>query len=227
MTEMTDNKAKFSQFRKRLLKESAIFVAALGLLGGLTYYLGMLSDDFVNKNNSLQSAVGAVAGEMTTLQDKYNKVQQNKELYDEAMRKSLHGGLAINRETIRDRFNQFKDEYHLNNLRLSMGAIEDLADAQYKRKSNAINSSRVTVDFNALSDEPVFTLITSMQQDLPGGAKVTKLSLTRADNGLTDDILRVISTTGAYPMVRGNMEFTWLGIKPVEPGDSNANAKKP
>lgn len=215
---------KYQQLKLQLIKESGILLGILAVIGGVTYYLGSVSDDFTSKNQALEGSVSAITGETNTLRDKYSKVQQNTSLYQEVMQKNAKEGLYINRQHIREKFNQFKNRYTLNNLRLSMAPVEQMADLKYKRKTSEIVSSNVTVSFDTLSDEEVYSLLDAMGREMTGAPKITKMIIARPAGGLTEEMLKIIGLRGSYPLVKGELGFTWLGIRPIEDDPSK---KKP
>lgn len=214
------------QLKKRLVLETGVIAGVCAVLGGVTYYLDTVSEDFVRQNRELEGKVNSIGAEINALHEKYSKVQQNSQLYQEAMRKKGENRLYINREQVRDKFNQFKDRYYLNNLRLSMQAIQEMADPLYKRKTNVMVSSEVSVTFDALSDIYVYQLMDAMAEELSGSCKIIKLSLSRNDSNLSAETLRSISQSGSASLVKGEVKFQWLGIKPVEASETNADAAK-
>jgi hypothetical protein len=215
---------KYDNFKKCVLRESAVFAAGLAGIIVVLYLLGMVGDDYAEDNSKLQGQVNGVDGEMNVLRAKYANILQNVDLYREVQRKQEVGELAITRQAIMDKFNLFKERYLLTSLRLSMAAVTELKDPLYRRKSQFVNSSEVNIDIETLSDEDVYDLWVAMQKDLPGLCRIVKLSMIK-EKELTPDVLAAIGQKGTYPLVKTQMKFIWFGINPVESADDAS--KKP
>lgn len=214
---------KINDVKKQLLKEGIIFLALLLALGGGVFALTLLSDSYLNDKQALQGKVQDITTQAKVLKEKYFRVQQNTALYQEAMQKMTDNQLMINRQSMRDSFDQFKQQYFLNSLRLSASAVTDMKDAKYKRTNYIMVSSDVETSFDALSDEHIYSLIDAMEKRLPGASRLTKCTITRTQK-LSNEAFRTISQKAVYPVVRGELKFLWLGIKPVDAVTDNANA---
>jgi hypothetical protein len=212
---------KYEVLLKQVVMEAALSVGVLMLMGGGVYYLGILADDYDTQTNVLRREALQLQQQTTELQTKFSKVRANADVYQEVLEKQGKGTLSISRQVARDKFNQYNDQYYLGNLRLTMSGIEELSGSQYKRPSGTIQASEVSVNFEAVSDEYVYDMINAMQQQLSGSVKLTRLSLQR-QRTLSDDILRLISQKGSFPLVVGEVRFKWLGMKPLDAEENNA-----
>jgi hypothetical protein len=212
---------KYETLLKQVVTEGALAIGVLLLIGGTIFYLGQVRDDYEIQTGVLRREAQALQQEANDLQAKFTKVRQNAPLYQEALEKQAQGKLGISRQVARDKFNQYNDEYFLGNLRLTMSGIEELTDPRYKRLSGSIQATDVNVNFEAVSDEYVYNMINAMQLQMAGSVKVTKISLQR-QRTLSDDILRIISQKGSFPLVVGEVKFKWFGIKPANSEESNA-----
>ena len=127
---------------------------------------------------------------------------------------------------VRDKFNQLNSRYYLSNMRLVMGGTEDIPATSYKTNTGVVVSSGVTVNADSVSDEHVFNMLNTMQQELPGGVSLTRFNISRT-GALNDEVLRVISQTGMYGLVKTEINFLWYGIKFIEtPPATDPNAPK-
>lgn len=218
--------------KKQLIIESAVIGAGLALAGGVLWVLSAINDRMTESNRALKTEVNTLTSTTHALMEKYTKVKQNGPLYLEALEKKENRLLSITREAVRDRFNQFNSRYYLTNMRLVMGGIEELPDAKFKSNTGNVVASRVTVDADALSDVYIFNMANAMLQELPGSVGITHMNLLRT-GAVTDDMLRTISQTGAFGIVKANVNFTWYGIKfsdtasESSPSTSDAHAPPP
>lgn len=212
---------KYNELMKRVVTESGFIAGTTLIAFGVLYFLSGMKSDYETQIGVLRREADALEQETTSLQEKFSKVQQNAGLYQEALEKQSQGALSITRQGVRDKFNQFNEQYFLGNLRLTMSGIEPLSGSEYQRANGAIVSSDVSVNFEAVSDEHIYEMINAMMLQLPGTAKITRISMQR-QRTLSDDILRVISQKGSFPLVVCEVKFQWFGIKSAEGSAANA-----
>lgn len=217
---------RYEPLRKRVLVESGILLAVLVVLAGLVYFLSITLDESIESNKSSKRILDTIDGEYNALKAKYAFIKQNSSLYEEVKKKQEAGGLSINRPMVLEKFNQYKAQYGLNNLRLSVSPIQDIKDPAYMRKTHSISSSEVSVELDTLSDEHVYDLLDVMQQELPGVSKITKLALSR-DHPLDTEALTIIEQKGSYPLVKASIKFTWFSINTLDtPVEAAPNAQR-
>lgn len=216
---------KSNAIKKRLLMESVGVGLLLAFLGGSAYFLSMLYDDALQQSATLETQMNAITTEATTLKERYSRIKDNADLYYEIVQKSNTDGFALSRQVIRKKFDQYKALYFLSNLKLSMGPTTEMTGPKYKRNTQIMVSSDITVSFEALSDEDVYSMMHAVERDFPGTVKTTRFTLSRK-NKLTDEALLTITQSGQYPLVSGQWLFTWIGIKPIET-DATKNANVP
>jgi hypothetical protein len=212
---------KYEELLKTIIMEGLLAVGIILLMGGGIYYLNILGDDYETQTSVLRREAEVLQQETAELQGKFSKVRKNATLYQAALERQSQGKLGISRQDVRDKFNQYNNEYFLGNLRLTMSGIEELNGDKYKRRHGMIVSSEVNVNFEAISDEYVYDMLNAMQQQMSGSMKVTRISMQR-QRGLSEDILRVISQKGTYPLVLGEIRFKWFGMKSLDVEESNA-----
>jgi len=206
---------KYDIFRKKMLLETGMIAAVTVVLSGIVYGLTTVSDSYSTQNQQLKSQVDSLSNDAKSLQTKYQNIQKNMTLYEEIKEKQALGELTITRQALMEKFNLFKKRFFLSSLKISMSSIADAKDASLKRKTSIVNSSEVTANIEAISDEHIYMLIKAMQRDLSGVSGVTKLSLSKT-SGITESELRNISQNGPIAIVKGDMKFIWYGISPVD-----------
>lgn len=217
---------KLETFRKKTLVETGIIAAIVLVASGIIYFLGSVSDDYEQQNNSMKAQVDSIATDMKNLKTKYYNIKQNIGLYEEIQKKQSLGQLTITRQAMMDKFNLFRSQILLMNMRLSMSSIQEMGEAQFRRKTNAVNWSEVTVGMDALSDEHIYGLIKTIQENLPGISAISRLSIAKTGS-LSETTLRAVSEKGPVPLVKADMKFVWFGINPVEAAEGTAtNAPK-
>lgn len=209
--------------RRRVFVELGVILTVLAVLLSVVYLLASIRDDYIENNRSAQRALDAIEAEFSALRGKYAYIQQHSVLYKEVKRKQEAGELSINRSVVLEKFNQYKAQYGLNNLRLSVSPIQDIKDAAYTRKTSSVSASEVSVELDTLSDERVFELLDVMQQELSGVSKITRVTLSR-ERDLDQDVLNAIQAKGTYPLIKAGIRFTWYSINPIDTAAAVPNA---
>jgi hypothetical protein len=216
---------RYEPFKKQVMLESGIIMSVLVVLLAIVYLLSSIRDDYIETNQSAQRVVDGIDAELNTLKGKYSNILQNAVLYQEVQKKQSEGMLAINRQMVLEKFNQYKTLYSLNNLRLSVAPIQDVKDGQYKRKTSLVSYSEVNIDLDVLSDESVFELLDTMPKELSGVSKITRVTMSR-EKPLGEDVLGAIRQRGTYPLIKTGIRFVWFSINPVDSGEASPDAKK-
>ena len=214
-----------TKFKKRIVVESGVFLTVLLILAGGTYGLSMVNDDYADTNNQTKAKVDTIDHEYNDLNQKYNFIKQNLELYNDLVKRQSSGQLLIGRQLMFEKFNQFRSQYALTNLRLSVSPSQEVKSQRFKRKTTGINVSGVGVDLESMYDENVFQLINAMQHELSGVCIFSHVTLS-IDKPLDDTVLKAIATNGTFPFVKASIKFNWFSINSLEVPDAGANDAK-
>ena len=212
-------------FKKRIVKESAVFTGVLLVSLIVLYVLSSISDDYSESNGSAQSRLKKTEQELAALQKKYSFVTENSEIYNEMQKKQADGKLFISRQIMFEKFNQFRSQFDLSNVHLSVSPVQEMKNAKYKRKTSVVDFSEVNVDLGVLYDENVFELLNAMQRELSGICSVSRLSMTMS-KPLDAGILQTVSAKGTFPLIKTTIKFNWYSINPVESSDAGNDAAK-
>lgn len=205
----------YQDIKRKLIIETAVIMAVTACFSGCTYFLTSVSDDFAQKKDVLTGQLATTTNEKQTLKEKYSKLQSNQELYEEVLAKYTADQLSVSRQFLRKKVNEFKPRYFLNDLSLTMAPAQEMAGEKYRYTTGVIVSSEISVNFDALTDEDLYSLIQAMEQEFSGAVRITRFSITR-EQKVTDESLRAIARNGQYSMVKGSMQMSWLGIKPFD-----------
>ena len=216
---------KYEQLKKRVLTEMTIVAIAIFAAGALAYLVSIVRDDYEVSNNVLQKQVDAIDLETKTLKARVVNIQNNLDLYKEVQKRQEDGRLAINRQMVLEKFNQYKSQYLLNGLHMTVSPALDVKDAALKRKNSSVNFSDVLVDFDVTSDESVYKMMNALQYDLPGLSKVIKLDMV-LQKPFSQEVIDVVSQKGSYPLIKTQIRFIWFGINPIAKPDGKQDAPK-
>ena len=211
---------QLQQFRKRTLYETTIFVSVLVAMSVIIYLLDMVNDDYIKSNTDAKTQVETIQRDFTALQQKYNFIVKNTDLYKEVEKKQQEGALLIGRQVMFEKFNQFRSQFDLSNLRLSVSPVQEIKNESLKRQYSTVSYSEINVELDVLYDENIYQLLSAMEHELSGICVISRLSMS-IPKPLDETVLKVISEKGTYPLVKTVIKFNWYSINPVETADAN------
>lgn len=214
---------KYEKLKKQVLVEAAIMGAVLLVMGAVVYLISSIRDDYETSNQALQKQVDAIDLEMNTLKGRFTNIKNNIDIYQEVIKKKAEGRLAINRQMVLEKFNQYKTQYTLGGLRMTASPAQEVKDGIFKRKNSNVNFSDVSVNFDVSSDENIFQLIDALREELPGISKVIRVNMS-LQKPFGEDVFKAISEKGSYPLVKADVRFIWFGINSTEPAAASAPA---
>lgn len=214
---------KHQVVRQKLLKEGAVLLAVIVVMGGGAFYASLMVEDYEQQKRTLENEVNTITNQMNNLREKFNKVN-NAKIYEEIEKKNSRNELAIDRQAIKKKFDDYRGTYFLDNLSLTVDPPQESASG--KRANSAIMTSNVQVTFDAVNDEHVYRLIDAMENELPGVVRMTLVNIGRQGK-LTEEELRALAKNGRIALVRGELRFTWLGIKNIDPNASKEGLNAP
>lgn len=220
---------KLQSLRKRLIKETFIYLGLFVFEIGSAYFLLTLRDSYIEEGGTLTGQMAALSGQTHSLQDQYVKAQKSMPVYLEISKKRDSAGLSLDRQKVKDTIDKLKNTHYMPSVRLSVSPVVDSKDSRMVRKTAQMIASEVGIRFEAVSDEELFAFIQGLPRELPGALRMTKLSFNRT-NAVSDDLLLAITQKGAMSMLSGDLQFVWMGIRTVsvdKPGDDrNPKTKK-
>lgn len=208
---------KYAQLKKKLVLEGIVVFMILAVLGGASYYIMTMQEESSSKRNALEGAVRQVSNETNALREKFIRIQKDKDLYQLVM--SLNDAdMLSHTDSIVDKLFRGYGEMYSVQLKLDRTASNATLDENtYKRKTSVINQKDAVIsDIQAANDEDIFEIMQAIQKEFPGAVSYTGLKLTR-ESRLTDEALRSITQKGTFPLVKGEVKFSWYGIDPVDP----------
>jgi hypothetical protein len=207
---------KYEKLKRQVLVEASIMGAVLLVMGAIIYLISSVLEDYEGSNQALQKQVDAVDLEMNTLKGRFMNIQKNIDIYQEVLKKKAEGRLAINRQMVLEKFNQYKTQYSLSSLRMTVSPAQEVKDAIFKRKNSDVNFSDVAVNFEVTSDENIYVLLDSLREELPGISKIIRVNMV-LQHPFNDEVFQNISKKGVYPLVKTDIRFIWFGINSTEP----------
>lgn len=208
--------AKLQFLRRRLVRETFIYIGLFVFEIAAAYFLLSLRDSYIEEGSALVGQMNTLNSQTTSLSDQFKKAQQSMPVYLEISKKRDDAGLSLDRQKVKDTIDKLKDQHYMPSMRLSVSPVADSKETRMVRKTAQMITSEVGIRFEAVSDEELFAFIQTLPKELPGAVRVTKFSFNRI-NPVNDDQLLAITQKGAVAMLSGDMQFLWMGIRTVDP----------
>lgn len=206
---------KLGDVKKRWMLESSAIAGVLAVLSVLAYYMTSVTESFSMEVTELEGRVSKLVSDKTQLSAQYENVQKYMSLYDIALERNPANGSYASREIAAAKFKEYNDRYHMLNLKLTMTPPKELTGAVYKRKNAQMLSSDVAVDFDTITDDQAYSLLSAMDTELLGVQRVNSFKLTRLEK-LSDKALQAINDKGTYALIKVELRNAWLGFKQLD-----------
>ena len=220
--------SKESVLKKLLIKNFVVAAGAVALVLGIALYLSDYDD-------TVQADLAAKQGQNNTASAEYKDIEttlgrQNEVAkYYEQYSKDHNTNFVIDRETIAGFLNSLRKTHHFaDNLEVTVSSVTDIPDGGIGIKSGRLVKSTVHIVFKALTDNAVYNFIYDLQHKLPGAVVVSDLEITKTDDLSPGIVTQAVSHHTLTPMVKGQLSFLWLGVRPTQetpPANGANNAR--
>lgn len=208
---------KYQALRKNLIKIS-IIVSVLVLVSSVVaysthaWYSGKQADA-----RRAQGQLNTAEGEVNSRGLKNEDARKYLELYRQITGESEQAKISdLSRDKAQLWLRSVANANDIMNLKGSFEPVQDIPAASFKKKTLAGIASLVKLEFGAMSDEQIFHFVQAILDRFPGYVKINTFTLERGGE-ITPDTLRNAGR-GQFPeLVKGKMEFYWVGVREVDP----------
>lgn len=202
---------KLAQMKRKLVKEAGICGGILAVAGGGLFAAMTWESGLNEEMNQLNGNVSGVNGEIQNLQTQYSKAKSSLDLYN-----SLQDKRGIDETFSRDGakkiLDRLKEEYLIDNLVMTVTPTQEIKDSPVSTKTATLVLSDVTLKFDGMSDEQLFSFINALSKEFTGYLKFTKMELTRGGE-ISTDTLKSIGKGTRPTLVSAEIMFKWYGLK--------------
>lgn len=202
---------KIRELKKRLIQRVIMgSVLLIFSLGGY-FIIEDYSSTLFASQKKVQREIVALNAKIKRFEAKQMEYKESKKLWDRlADSEKLRNGLDIG--ATQRLFDEFKAQYLLRQLDVDLSKPEELNDM--KTQTTVVESSKVDITFEALSDEYVYALLAAINEYMPGYITIKSFRISR-EVGVTAAVLEKIYDGIAVPMVKGNITLYWRDLKDV------------
>lgn len=220
---------KLTQLKKKLIKDTLILAGALAVVGGITAW-------GVTRQYSTQSALDELKNQS---QREISDAQKAQQEYEETVAafnrfKTIpkHRLPADDFDTIQSRIRAVRPvievletRYRLTQLDVKISKIDDPVPVE-QDPSYLLISSDLTIQFQAPTDEFVFSFIHMLIDQLPGYLYLKDLDISREEQITTKLLQQISASRSPVPLVKGTLTLGWKTLK-KKPNDTTAQNGNP
>lgn len=215
--------SKYRDLQQRLIKVSIIAVATVSAFGAFFYALYTWQDSLAADYKKVQIRLRTARSDIAVREQKADDAEKYMGLYETIMGASEQDKLGeLNRNKAQDWISNAAAELQLGDLTGVFDPVVSLDSGAFKKKTLQGVTSKVTLNFSAMTDEQLFKFMEAIIVDFPGYVKINKVSIDK--RGDIDDAALLSAGRGRFTdFVSGTMEFNWIAIKKLEATPPPAN----
>lgn len=214
---------KYVTLKKILIKESAIFMGMLLVTAAGVFFAVTKAEELDAEKNTLNINVSNVDGQIQQVRADFTKAKNSLELYQKLSQGKQSLGDSLSRDTAKKILDRLKEEYLLSSLSVTISPAQEIKDIQIQTKTSSLMASDVTLRFEGMSDEQLFSFVSAITREFTGYVRFTRLAMDRTGE-ITTEILQKAGKGERPALVTGEVSFRWYGLKEqVKPATNPAS----
>ena len=196
---------------KKQLIQRLVMGGVLSLISLVGYYIIQdYSSQKAEERRVLQNEIVSLNGRIKRFEAMQLEFKESRKLWDrltdtQKKRNGLDIGVA------QQLFEELKEHYLLRNLKVDLSKPEELQDL-YKTATTVVESSKVDIVFEGLSDDYVFAFLSAIGEYMPGYITIKSFRIVR-DLDVNATVLQKIHEGTSVPMVKGSITLYWRDLK--------------
>lgn len=215
---------KLSTVRNELIKQTAIVLVAISILGGILWYIISLNDESYTEITNLNNQVSTISRQTSDLSTEYGKVNNVMDDYLMVKDKIEKKMLDIDKNALRDVIAEVKGERNLDISEVKINEVKELSGDKYKRESTYIESGNISITAKSSSDVDILHLMKTLEIKF-SGIKFNSLSfITKKE--INDSTLSEIRSSGFSPIVESKINFNIFGLRNAKVIDDELTTSK-
>lgn len=211
---------KDAYLKKRILRDGIISAVILVALGAGGFVLMDYDDNAESQKDNVQGNLDSMHNEFESVRNQLGSSYEVQNYYGVYVQ-NHNSDFSLNREMVAPLLAAMKEKYHLATLEDTIAPVTEVIPDTSQIKIGTLVKSEIKLTFTALTDSDVYGLIGSLQRDFPGIALMHSLSITRTGE-LTKNVLVDLNQHKISPLVKGELSFVWLGIRPKMEDNTSA-----
>lgn len=207
---------KIEELKKRLIKVSMVTLMITSVSCAAAYGVYSWSTGLQEEARTAQGNLSRALGDVSMRELKNKEAQEYLELYLKITGESEQAKISdLNREKAQAWLKQVALQNNIVNLGGTVDPITPISSEAFKKKTFEGITSKVVLNFGAMTDEQIYRFIEAILTQFPGYIKITRFELERKGD-ITDDVL-LAASRGKFPdLVTGVVEFNWIGVREIK-----------
>ena len=200
----------YSVARTELIKVGALLGAVLLILFGINYGLSMQiasSEDELAKLNAQVLQVKSKLSEITIERKSRDEARAFYQTYSTSESAKPENFV---RESAKSTIASMRKQFGLNSIQLNNTGFKEVKTPLSTPESVALNSY-ATVRFTASYDIPVYDLIATIEDSLPGVVTISSVNIKKTAEA-NDAAISRITSGQEVSLVSGDISFNWFGV---------------
>lgn len=219
--------SKLERLKKKVIIEGIILVVFLGLIGTGAYVLSSMHDAIAQEQTQLDASIHTISAQISEEEKKIGVVRSSLEEFNALKSRLDAGGLSIDRSKAEAVLNTLRTKYRVSNFQATVSAEQLITGEGYDGKTVEMSQSDIKMDFNAMSDVHVFSLMEELKTLLPGYVRVYDFSIRRPEK-LTPEHFAAMTKGETPALVNAKISAVWIGLRlPQKPKDDAAVPASP
>jgi len=217
---------KQAALRTRLLKGLTLSAIILGTLGAVAWASSEIEDYYTARTAELTDKVAKINTDIAATEKKLSQAEAMLPLYQKLVSEQGGVGILLDRQQAEKIINATKNDFLLPMMQAAINPPQDMKDEKYKNEFVAGIACDISLSFEALSDEHIIQTLHHLQETLPGGVRISALTMHR-NKSFSATVVKDIMHNGPEGLVKANAKITWMGMKETAAPSAAPPAAKP
>lgn len=200
--------------KKRLVKKIIVFASIIVISGVSIFLLFHFKEKFSVEERTVESAIKKLKNDKNTLKKSLEQFEGQLKIWQsmtETERKL--NGLRIS--DAKTKLNELTSRYSLFEVNISFSTPEAIQE-NFDIENITVNTSTMTISFNAFSDLYALQFIESLTNEFPGYIQIRSLAVSRSSD-IDKEKIANIANGNDIEIVRGSVELIWNDLKYMGP----------
>jgi hypothetical protein len=207
---------KLTLLKKKLLKDVIIVASAVAVAGvvtgGAIFNQYSMSGTIETLKQQSQQEISDAQKEQVEYEDTLKAIERYEKIPPHRLPSSEFSSIQSRIRVARPIIEQLEEEYHFAQLDVKLGKMAPPVPAG-ENSNYSILSNDVTINFQCISDELVYSFIRAIIERLPGYTSLKSLDISRIENMNAGFVRKAQATGVAPPLVNGLMVLKWSTIQ--------------
>lgn len=205
---------KFNYLKKQLAVGAVISIVLIAIAAGAALYVVGLSETAIEDKARIESDIRNIESQVASYEAQLGKSDESLAVFVKMV--ELRGdGLefGITRSEAARALQNMVDKYRLDVISSEIGPLEPLEGPAYEGIQMDIERSEIKIQFQAITDQHVYSFLEEFTLRFPGIIKLNGFNLER-EREITSNTLFQVHSGGTPLLVKGGLTAEWILFTP-------------